>query len=454
MPTLEKATLYRLKRTSSSGAPPPTGNVSTTPDTNDVDGAPIPVQFNPQTLKLTLSNQVTDGGTRGNQARQFSGKSSTELAFDLHFDTADEGETGTPRSVREKTRLVEQFVLPEADPANGDRRLVPPRVRFVWGDLRLEGIVSSLAIDFDLFAFNGVPLRAKMSVSIKEQDARYESLQVEEGERGSGGSGGQPGTSGGGAGSNRTGTALAGESAASFAQRMGLDPQAWRGLAAGLEGTLSLSAGLEIDFDASLSLGASLGVSAGFSANLGVSLEASFGLEASVGASGALASTASAATASGFALASAGGVSAALDTVAIIKNERATTEARAAFGAPAASAQARATLGSGSVPQAVLAASARGDAVRPAPPEQARPPLRVAGETLAPSSASATAAAPPVPRADPRAQSFGSAVPLKPLLGAARARDVVVLGQEPVTVEASGGAVHRAGCGCGCGGSR
>ncbi|MFZ5446321.1 MAG: hypothetical protein ACOZQL_40410 [Myxococcota bacterium] len=448
MPTLEKATLYRLKRTSSSGAPPPTGNALSTPDLSDVEGAPIPVQFNPQTLKLTLSNEVTGGASRGTQARQFSGKSSTELAFELHFDTADEGSTETPRSVREKTRLVEQFVLPEADSAHGDRRLVPPRVRFVWGDLRIEGVVASLAIDFDLFAANGVPLRAKMSVSIKEQDARYESLQVEEAARTAGNPGGQPGTSGGATG-NRTGTALAGESAADFAQRMGLDPRAWRGLAAGLDGTLSLSAGVEIDFDASLSLGASLGVSFGVTAGLDVSLEASFGLEASARAG---ASVSASSTGGGFALAAAGGVSAALDTVATLKNERATGQARAAFGAPAPSARESTTLGAGTLPTAVLASAARGDAVQPAPPEQPRAPLRV-DATASPTSSRATSAAPPVPRADPRALSFGDAVPLKPLLGAARDREVIVLRGAPSAGDAAG-APHRAqaDCGCGCGG--
>ncbi|GMU59036.1 MAG: hypothetical protein AMXMBFR34_07990 [Myxococcaceae bacterium] len=451
MPTLEKATLYRLRRTSSSGAPPPTGNVSTTPDTNDVEGAPIPVQFNPQTLKLTLSNQVTDGGTRGNQARQFSGKSSTELAFDLHFDTADEGETNSPRSVREKTRQVEQFVLPEPDPANGERRLVPPRVRFVWGDLRIEGVISSLAIDFDLFAANGVPLRAKMSVSIKEQDARYESLQVEEGagSGGAGGAGGQPGSAGT-ASTNRTGAALAGESAADFAQRMGLDPRAWRGLAAGLDGTLSLSAGVEIDFDASLSLGAGLGASFGVTATLGASLEASFGLEATVSAG---ASVAGGAAASGFALAAAGGVSAALDTVATLKNERATGQARAAFGAPAPSARETGTLGAGTLPSAVLAAAARGEAVHPASPQQARPPLRAESAGGTTQIAASPAAAPPVPRADPRAVGWGGAVPLKPMLGGT-GQGVVVLGRATEAAQARCPPTRRrtADCGCGCGG--
>ena len=40
----------------------------------------------------------------------------------------------------------------------------------------IDGIIESVSIDFDLFAANGTPLRAKMGVAIKEQDAKYGEL--------------------------------------------------------------------------------------------------------------------------------------------------------------------------------------------------------------------------------------------------------------------------------------
>ncbi|HEX5080966.1 MAG TPA: hypothetical protein VFY40_02900, partial [Blastocatellia bacterium] len=67
----------------------------------------FPVQFNPTTLKLTLSNQVEGGDSQGRQVRQHIGPSSTTLSLDLIFDTADEGTTENPRSVREKTKKLE-----------------------------------------------------------------------------------------------------------------------------------------------------------------------------------------------------------------------------------------------------------------------------------------------------------------------------------------------------------
>jgi hypothetical protein len=51
----------------------------------------IPVQFNPSSLRLTLSNSVDGGTSRGRQVQQYNGSSSTQLHVELEFDTADEG---------------------------------------------------------------------------------------------------------------------------------------------------------------------------------------------------------------------------------------------------------------------------------------------------------------------------------------------------------------------------
>lgn len=290
-------------------------------------GEPMPVQFNPNSLRLELSNVTEGGESRGRQTRQYLGSSSTVLSLELVFDTADEGTTEQPRSVREKTALLERFVLPRGQ---GEDKQAPPRVRFHWGDLILDGVIESVNVDFDHFAPSGTPLRAKVGLSIKEQDAKYEFLQAGPGANDGGGA---PPPGGGGApgAPNRSALALGGESAAQFAARVGLDPAAWRGLAAGLDATLSLDAGLEIDFNASLSAGLGLGLTAGVDVGLSASLEASFGLEASAGvaARGIVGAGApSVQTAAGLSLAAAGGVSAAIGAVQIARADAAATTAR------------------------------------------------------------------------------------------------------------------------------
>ena len=144
MSALQKATLQEIK---ADQAGTPVGDA-------------LDVQFNPASLRLQLTNSVENGKSAGDQARQFVGESSAELSFDLVFDTAEEG-----TSVRERSSLVEQFLIPKKE----GKKQVPPKVRFHWGDLIFDGIISSLSIDFELFMADGTPVRAKMSVSIKEQ---------------------------------------------------------------------------------------------------------------------------------------------------------------------------------------------------------------------------------------------------------------------------------------------
>src|SRR5712671_5954359 len=160
MAELKKATLQEI-----------TADASAKP----VLGTELPVQFNPASLKLDLANRVEGGDTLGRQNRQYLGKTSTTLTFDLHFDTADQGTADAPVSVRTLTAQVERFVLPKGE---GKSKTKPPKARFHWDELIIDGIIETVSIDFDLFAANGTPLRAKLGVAIKEQDAKYELLKT------------------------------------------------------------------------------------------------------------------------------------------------------------------------------------------------------------------------------------------------------------------------------------
>ena len=437
MPALKKATLQEISADSSA-----------TP----VPGTEIELQFNPQSLKLALANQFEGGDTRARQNRQYLGKTSTTLTFDLHFDTADLGTTDAPVSVRTQTAMVERFVLPKG---KGNDKQAPPKCRFQWDELVLDGIIDNVSIDFELFAANGAPLRAKMGVSIKEQDAKYELLQSGPGANtaNSATPPGQPGTGPGSTGGGPTDSsaqALAGESAADFAARMGLDPSAWRGIAGqlGASSSLSLQAGLSIDFNSSLSAGGGIGISAGVDVGASASLEASFGLDASASVSAGLSVSADASA--GFALSAAGGIGAALETVAIVKTETAAADARRSFGSavpstpparpPAVNVSAGATaVGAASIPAASTAAISAGPNVppptvtpKPTLREQSRTPLQMAGMP-SPAQQAAAPSAPPPPRADSRATSFGLGVPLRPRVGsAADLRADVTAGRVPL----------------------
>lgn len=354
------------------------------------EGESFPVQFNPTTLRLVLANRVEGAQTQGRQVRQFLGPSSSTLTVDLVFDTADEGTTAEPRSVREKTRRLERFLVMRPD-ADGENK--PPRIKFAWGDLVVEGVTENLSIDFDHFAANGAPLRAKVALTIKGQDRDQELKPLRDPRQGAS----APGFAlGGGVGvglglgvglsagiglsagvslSASVGVALGGESAAEFAARVGVDPAAWRGLDLGGESSLSLSAGASIGFSAGLTSSAGLGASPGLEAGLADSSAATFGLEAAPGSRPMGTASTAARLATGFALSAVGGLTAALETVQQSRTRAAESQTRAAFQVP--------------TPAAAGGASGAAGASR------ARP------------------------RPDARAGSFGFGVPLRPVVGEA-----------------------------------
>jgi Contractile injection system tube protein len=441
MPSLEKAKFVEI-------------TAAETPA--EVPGTSIDVQFNPQSLKLAFSNKLGKQATEGVQDRQYLGPTSATLSFELQFDTSDEGTTDAPVSVRTRTSAIERFLQPKGA---GKEKQRPPKARFIWHELRIDGIIEDLSLDIDLFAADGTPLRAKMSVTIKEQDAKYMFRKIGAGANtagavrppGAGGAG--PGSFGAGIGASfgagvsasvglsasltdSTSLALAGESAAEFATRVGLDPAAWRSVTGGLDSTLSLAGGAEVDFNASVSVSGGVGVSVGLEAGASASLEGSFGLDAraAVPTPAGIALGGGAASA-GFALASAGGVTAALETVSILRAANAASATKAAFGAPPGNATAAAALGTTNGTATAGAALPAGNTplrASPAPPDQPRAPLiRTGLPSIAAQAAAPPAPAPPV--ADPRATSFGFGVPLRPRVGgAAETRRGVLGGQIPL----------------------
>nr|MCH9683300.1 hypothetical protein [Deltaproteobacteria bacterium] len=266
MAGLEKAKLSILEGKSSTAKPKA--------------GTEVPVQFNPATLKLTLTNKHEGGQTFSRQVRQYTGSSSASYSLELEFDSADEANSDqTPLSVRDKTWIVERYL----EPTKGGG--APPRLRFSWGDLIIDGVVESLDLEFDHFASNGVPLRAKATLSLKEQKNAYKVIPAKASKQKpptpGGSSNGTPGGGNKDAGEGKhSDVALEGETPPEFAARQGLDPEAWRGLGfgAGVGAGIGLAAGAEIGFSAGATVSAGLGVHVGFSAGVSASLDASFGL--------------------------------------------------------------------------------------------------------------------------------------------------------------------------------
>lgn len=135
----------------------------------------IPVQFNPQTLTLSFSNQVTGANQPTGSGSQFANRGTTTLRIELWFDVTaplpDGSEQGID-DVRELTHKVTYFVEPQevTDSNTNDTKYLPPTICFGWGTFLFDGIVKSIDESLEFFSEDGKPLRSKVSFTINKDE--------------------------------------------------------------------------------------------------------------------------------------------------------------------------------------------------------------------------------------------------------------------------------------------
>lgn len=159
----------------------------------------IVVQFNPTTLKVTLANTLKadskPGGKGNSPAAQFIEKSESSLSVELLFDSSvTMSHKASPQSnqpsgqfsvaalsdVRELTGKVAAAFMQPIAPAKGskDKPSAPKRCRFQWGTFQFTGMVSSYNETLDYFSPQGVPLRATLSLTLKEDKYQFDRAQL------------------------------------------------------------------------------------------------------------------------------------------------------------------------------------------------------------------------------------------------------------------------------------
>jgi hypothetical protein len=245
----------------------------------------VTVQFNPENLKVTYANQVTNpsgGDQNGPSTRQFVGAGTTKLALQIWFDVTSPlpEKDSEVNDVRDLTKKVAYFITPKPD-AQDATKLAAPAVRFLWGSFKFDGMMDSLEETLEFFSPEGRPLRASMSFTLSQQKIQFLSATADP-ERQGRNSRSSPGT-----------TPLAqsreGDSLQNMADARGLGGN-WQAIASanGIEDPRNLTAGALIDFKAGVSVsgGVSAGVTAGVSAgaSAGASASAGFSAGASAGA--------------------------------------------------------------------------------------------------------------------------------------------------------------------------
>lgn len=120
----------------------------------------IPLRFNPADYKLSKGNTFAEIPIPGLDAPplQYVRGGSETLTIEALVDTSD-----TLEDVR--TAYVDRL---RALMAPDSREHAPPIVRFVWGRPIFTGVLEKLDITYQLFRPDGVPLRAKLDLGLKE----------------------------------------------------------------------------------------------------------------------------------------------------------------------------------------------------------------------------------------------------------------------------------------------
>ncbi|HEY2165937.1 MAG TPA: LysM peptidoglycan-binding domain-containing protein [Jatrophihabitantaceae bacterium] len=126
--------------------------------------------FNPETLKLTFNNKWDGdkllGG--GDDSLNFTGQQPADLAFTLWFDTTDTGKDVTLYTSQLIAAMQPDASLPGTNEKSNNKR--PRYVKFFWGSSlkSFPAVITSAGIEFTYFSSAGVPLRAKVDLSLKQ----------------------------------------------------------------------------------------------------------------------------------------------------------------------------------------------------------------------------------------------------------------------------------------------
>jgi nucleoid-associated protein YgaU len=147
----------------------------------------LEVQFNPTEFSMEKAAQIAEIAIPGidSPVLQFVRGQNEKVTLELFFDTTEDGTAAGATSVTTKTNEFYALVK-----MSGEEH-APPRCRFGWGDefpglvnqagtvsgtrKAFDCIVESIQQRFTLFSPEGVPLRATLSVSLRE----YKSLETQ-----------------------------------------------------------------------------------------------------------------------------------------------------------------------------------------------------------------------------------------------------------------------------------
>jgi hypothetical protein len=141
----------------------------------------VECHFNPEQLSLNKSNAWNDReGSNALPQLTFGGEGRRTLSMTLYFDTYEQ--RPSPNDVTDVRTITDKLLkLTQPPPTQSDNKsdYRPPHVAFQWGTFRwpaqdtdrsARAVIESFNQRFTLFAENGKPARAEITVTLKQVD--------------------------------------------------------------------------------------------------------------------------------------------------------------------------------------------------------------------------------------------------------------------------------------------
>jgi nucleoid-associated protein YgaU len=125
-------------------------------------GDEIVFRFNPTQYTLDASNQLAEIGVPGLRAPvlQFVRGGGRTLSLDLFFDAYEQ--VDPDGDVTDATEAIYTLLSPAAETG------APPVCVFAWSSRRLQCVLERVSGRFTLFRADGAPVRATLSVTLRE----------------------------------------------------------------------------------------------------------------------------------------------------------------------------------------------------------------------------------------------------------------------------------------------
>ena len=126
----------------------------------------VEFMFNPHQYSLSLSHTYKATGMGGNAPKiEITGVGQQKVTLnDLIFDRYEEG--GDIR--QEMTHLLQLMEPVRVGEANNTAKADARKLRFQWGSFSFECYIESITQNYILFTKDGVPVRAKVNVTLVE----------------------------------------------------------------------------------------------------------------------------------------------------------------------------------------------------------------------------------------------------------------------------------------------